>query len=607
MATIANVRQIKPTVVNKFLGININETGDTQIKLGESGNMTNYYITDDYKLKKMYGYKSIYNFESDIQGIYGTTVKNNSYLLVATDSKLYYFLQSDLDNEQTAEIEPTFIGDINEKEVSFFEFNDCVYIIGGGYWKWDGEYFGEVEGYVPLLFISSNPAGGGIIYDELNMLTSKKHQTFNGDGESKEFHLAQKEIENVYKVLVNDEEIQDYTVNNTNGVVTFQTAPTKAMNNVDIYWEKDDGDRHIIENMRYGTIFGGNTDSRVFLYGNQECKNRTYFSGNEDGIPSVEYFAAAYQVDIGPSNNALTDLTRQYDRLLATTNRPEAYFLTISLEELEVNINGVDKTKRYVPSVTTHPLNEAHGNMAYAQGQVLNNYPITIDKSGLALWKATNVRDEKNIEIISERIQHDLNDMPATGIKTVEIQDENSMWFGQGNTLFIYNYGNNTFSRLKITNELKEFTELNKTTYMSTKDNKIMKWSKDYSTFDGEIIKAHWEMNFEDFNGFYSRKTMRKLWVQMQPSMKASAEIGYITNLMESATRKKISYEVNAGFDNVDFNNYNFKLSINPQPFRLKIKAKKFTNLKITIDNSEETNCVITGIALKVQEFGESK
>lgn len=187
----------------------------------------------------------------------------------------------------------------------------------------------------------------------------------------------------------------DYTVDLASGKITFTTAPANAMDNVDIYWNRNDGNRDIIEGMRFGTLFGGNIDSRIFLYGNITCQNRVYFSGNDEFGPSVEYFSAFSQIDIGPSNYAVTDLTRQYDRLLATTNHPEAYYLTISTETLTVALPGGETATKLVPSVATFPLNEAHGNFAFGQGQVLNNYPVTLDKSGFTLWKATNVRDEK--------------------------------------------------------------------------------------------------------------------------------------------------------------------------------------------------------------------
>lgn len=572
--------------------------------------MTNFFITNDYKLRKICGYKTFYNSSKPIRGMYSTNLGGTEYLLVATDGKLYYFTKSQLDDEEHwSTLTPTLIGSIPDNEVSFFTFDKKVYILCGKYMSWDGTTLKEVEGYTPLVFINTPPAGGGLIYDEINMLSAKKHQTFNGDGTSKDFYIAQKSVTSIDKVLVDGEEktlTTDYTVDTTNGIVSFINAPQQAMDNVDIYWTLDDGDRDIIEGMKFGTIFGGDLDTRVFLYGNPACQNRTYFSGLEDGVPSVEYFPATAQVDIGPSNFALTDLTRQYDRLLATTNRPEAYYLSISTETLNVVLSDNSTATRLVPSVSTYPLNEIHGNVAPGQGQLIDNYPVTIDKNALIMWKATNVRDEKNMEDISQKIRDDLNKLDLKLFKTLDHQSENQLWFGEADKIYIYNYYNKTFSRLKIADYLRCFADLGNNVYMGTNSGKIVKWADNFTTYDEEIIDAYWEMNFSDFDTAYLRKTMNRLWVLMQPQGESSADIGYITNRNESVTKKHIKYKVQV-LNDVDFANFSFKISNNPQPFRLKMKAKKFTNLKITIENSEKTDCTILQLDLKIESFGESK
>ena len=597
------------------MGLNISNTGDTQIELGESGNMDNFYITDDYKLKKIYGYKSFYDFESPISGMYYTNLSGTEYLLVAASSKLYYFLKSELEDPDAIDsIEPTLIGNIGNDDASFFTFDNKVYILSGKYQSWDGTTLEEVVGYTPLVFINTPPAGGGLIYDEINMLNPQKHQTFNGDGTATTYHLAQNgqttgiDIHSIDKVIVGEVELNstDYTYDLHYGTVTFTTAPPQGMDNVDIYWTLNDGDRHIIEKMRFGTVFGGDVDTRVFLYGNPSCKNRTYFSGLADGVPSVEYFPATAQVDIGPANFSLTDLTRQYDRLLATTDRPEAYYLTISTETLSVTLVDNSTTSRYVPSVSTFPLNEVHGNLAPGQGQLLNNYPVTLDRNALIMWKATNVRDEKNMEDISQKIKLDLNELNLKTFKTLDHQSANQLWFGADNRIYIYNYFNKTYSRLKIADSFINLESTGKNVYMGLDDGRIVKWGEEYPNFDGEIIRAHWEMNFSDFGVAYLRKTMNRLWVLMQPQTLSSADICFVSNRAESTVKKHVEYTMLL-FDEVDFNNFSFKISRNPQPFRLKMKAKKFTNLKITIDNNEETDCTILQLVLKVESFGESK
>ena len=681
MAVIQENKSVQPTTITKFLGLNLSDTGDTQIELGESGNMTNFYITDDYKLRKAHGYKTFHDFETPVKGMFSTKIGNTQYLLVAAGGKLYYFLQSQLDDEYlsnpnkkkyfkgdgetvtfdllldniesvdsvyvngelkevgdytvdlvngtvtfeeapldnanilinfTKHLEPTEIGSITNTDASFFEFDNKIYILSGGYYKWDGTNFGEVEGYIPTVFINT-PAGtqgGGVIYDEINMLTPKKKQTFNGDGNTHEFKIAQipQSIESVEVWNGSAWNSAAYTA--VSDVITITDAPGQGQDNVRITWSKDDGDRDIIEGMRFGTVFGGDVDTRVFLYGNPNCQNRVYFSGTSfDGdiaVPSVEYFPATAQADIGPSNFAVTDLTRQYDRLIATTNKPEAYYLTLSTEQLQVTLANGESATRYVPSVKTLPLNEAHGNIAMGQGRVLMNYPVTFEDSGIIMWKATNVRDEKNAENISAKIKKDLDGISISGIKTLDLQEYNQLWVIYGDRAWVYNYINKTYSRLQFKATMTNITSLNGNVYMSTTDGKVVRFSRNYNDYDNETIDAYWEMNFADFGVPYLRKTMTRLWVSMQPQNWSSCDVSFISNVAESQITKHIEYK-KQWFDNVDFNDWHFTASINPQPFRLKLKAKKFTNLKLTLKNDENSACTVLSLVLQVDSFGYSK
>ena len=600
MSTIATNTDIKPYVIKKFLGLNLTTTGDTQILDGESGNMNNFVITNDYKLRKCDGYKKVYDFGSQIKGTYSFNTGSEVYLLIVADGKLYRISKSKLDDDSTWEsLTPTLIGSVGDYDTTFFSFDKKVYLLNGHkYYSYDGTTLTEVEGYTPLVFVNTPQAGGGTDYDPINMLSPKKHMTFNADGTSDTYQLAQKGITSVDKVIVNGTELSSgYTVNTTNGTVTFTTIPTAGTDNVDIYWSKDDGDRHFIEEMRAGIVYGGDVDTKVFLYGSLTTPNRVRYSATANGAPSVEYFPATYQLDIGPSNFAVTDLTRQYDRLIATTNRPEAY---------TIGIDTIDVYGYLTPSVVTLPLNEVHGNVAFAQGQVINNDPVTIEDGQLIRWKSTSVRDERNMEVISDKIRDDLVELNMKYVRTCDFQEKNQMWLSLGNKIYIYNYSNKTFSRLIVPIETDKLQVVGRNMYITDSEGNLYKFDSNYQMFDDELIDAHWEMNFSNFGIPYQRKTMRKLWVLMQPQASASAEIGYISNRNEVPQKKTISYKLTF-FDDVDFSDFTFKVSTDPQPFRLKLKAKKFTNLKITIDNSNTDDCTILELALKLEGNGESK
>lgn len=600
MSTIPTNTDIAPFVIKKFLGLNLTSTGDTQILDGESGNMSNFVITDDYKLRKCNGYKKVYNFGSQIKGTYTFNNGGEVYLLIVANGNLYKIAQSVLEDDSTWEsLTPTLIGSVGDYDTTFFSFDKKVYLLNGHkYYSYDGTTLSEVEGYTPLVIVNAPPTGGGTDYDPINLLSAKKHMTFNSDGTASVYQLAEKDIDSVDKVIINGTDLSTgYSTNLANGTVTFTNIPTAGTDNVEIYWSKDNGDRHFIENMRAGIVYGGDVDTKVFLYGNENEPNRIRYSATANGAPSVEYFPGVNQVDVGPSNFAVTDLTRQYDRLIATTNKPEAYTIGIDL----INVNGYE-----TPSVVTLPLNEVHGNIAFAQGQVINNDPVTIENGQLIRWKSTTIRDERNMEVISEKIRDDLVIMDLKYCKTCDFQDRNQLWLALGNKVYIYNYFNKTYSRLMLPIDSDLLQVVGKNMYITSITGNLYKFDDNYQTFDDELIKAHWEMNFSNFGMSYQRKTMRKLWVLLQPQASASAQIGYITNRNESLVKKDIFYKLTF-FDDIDFSDFSFKVSINPQPFRLKLKAKKFTNLKITIDNENEDDCTILELALKLEANGESK
>ena len=600
MSTIPTNTEIKPYIIKKFLGLNLTNTGDTQILDGESGNMTNFVITDDYKLRKCDGYKMVYDFESQIKGTYTFVTSSETYLLIVADGKLYKIPQSKLDDDtEWEELIPTLIGSVGDYDTTFFSFDKKVYLLNGHkYYSYDGTTLAEVDGYIPLVYVNAPPTGGGTEYDQINLLTGKKHMTFNADGTASTYQLAEKNIDSVDKVIVNGTELSTgYTVNAVNGTVTFTNIPTAGTDNVEIYWTKNNNTRSYIEGMKAGIVYGGDVDTKVFLYGNASEPNRIRYSATANGAPSVEYFPATYQVDVGPSNFAVTDCTRQYDRLIVTTNRPEAYTIGIDL----INVNGYQ-----TPSVVTLPLNEVHGNIAFAQGQVINNDPVTVEKGQLIRWKSTSIRDERNMEVISDKIRDDLVTMDLRYAKTCDFQVKNQLWLSYGNKIYIYNYLNKTFSRLSLPIDVDTMQVVGRNMYITSIQGELFKFDNNYQTFGDYDISAHWEMNFSNFGLPYQRKTMRKLWVLMQPQSKASAEIGYISNRNEAPQKKVISYKLTY-LDDVDFSDFTFKVSADPQPFRLKIKAKKFTNLKVTIDNDNTDDCTILELALKLEGNGESK
>lgn len=583
MAYIQTTSQPSPTSIDNFLGLNMNETGDTQLKLGEASKMKNFRITKNYKLTKMNGYKKKYEASGSIRAQWVGKLGIEEINVYVAGGKIY--------NNGTE------IGTITDDVTSIFEFDQKLYFINGHEYKvWNGAELKDVEGYIPLVKIATTPQGVGTDYEPINLLTGKKHQTFSSDGTEKDFYLLETNVTSIDKVLVNGTETT-VTKDLTNGKVTFSTAPTQGVDNVDVYWTKTDTNRNLILKNKYFQKYGLANDTRVFLYGNEEAKNRIYFSDLASGVPSVEYFPATNFLDIGSSNEYVTDISRQYDRLIIS-KETETYYSTYEAI--------TDSTGQSIITFPVYPLNSSHGMVAKGQGQLLDNYVTTIDSS-IVMWTNTNTKDERNAEIISQRVQEWLNEKDLTKAKTLDYQELKEYWLAVDNEIMIYNYGNSTFYLLEIPHKITSLTSYQGIIYFGTEDGKIMKFNEDTTTYDGEIIEAIWESGFYDFEVEYKRKTMRILWITLKPYSNTSLVINY-TSDRETGTDEK---EISASYFSYVFLNYgNFTYNTNQviKPYRIKLKAKKFAFLKLILSNKKEDEKVtINSIAIQKSYGGNVK
>ena len=583
MAYIQATTQPSPTSIDNFLGLNMNETGATQLKLGEASRMKNFRITKNYKLAKMNGYKKKYEASGAIRTQWIGKLGEKEVHVYVAGGKIY-----NKDEE---------IGSLTDDITSVFEFNQKLYFINGHEYKvWNGTELKDVEGYIPLVKIATTPNGVGTDYEPINLLTGKKHQTFSADGTAKEFIIFESNITSIDKILVDGVETEA-TKDLTNGKITFNTAPKQGTDNIDVYWAKENADRNIILKNRYFQKYGLANDTRVFVYGNDEAKNRVYFSDLGAGVPNVEYFPATNFLDIGSSNEAVTDISRQYDRLIIS-KETETYYATY--EQI------TDTTGNSIVTFPVYPLNSSHGMVAPAQGQLLDNYVTTIDSS-IVMWTNTNTKDERNAEVISQRIQEWLNEKDLRKAITMDYQELKEYWLAVENQIMIYNYGNSTFYLLEIPAKITSLISSQGIIYLGTENGKIMEFNEEETTYDGEIIEAIWESGFYDFEVEYRRKTMRLLWIALKPWTRTSLVVNYVSDREMGTDPKEIeSYCLTYRYWN--YANMTYNTSYNIKPFRIKLKAKKFAYEKIVLSNKKKDEKVtVNSIAIQKAYGGNVK
>lgn len=175
----------------------------------------------------------------------------------------------------------------NESYSNSFVFNDIFYFKdGANYLQYDGTTVKEVEGYIPTTSIGRKPAGGGTKSEDVNLLSSRRINTFVGDGTSKRFYLDAQNIDSTEVIVkVNDEAIESskYTVVTKDGTVEFITAPkaprTDGQDNVSIEFSKTvEGYSDRIKKCTLLQVF----DNRVFFSGNKDFPNTIWHCSLND-------------------------------------------------------------------------------------------------------------------------------------------------------------------------------------------------------------------------------------------------------------------------------------------------------------------------------------
>lgn len=209
-------------------------------------------------------------FDNTVFGIFFYKVGNTEMMLVHCGTTLYKIVNG---------TRTVLYNGLNPRQSSAFIYNNIWYFKDGiNYLQYDGQTIGEVVGYAPTTSIGRKPSGGGTTYEDVNMLTGIRVNTFLADGESTEYHLDAQNIDSDFQpiVFVNDAEIaiSAYTVDTAGGRIIFNGAPeeplTVGQDNVRIKFRKTvPGYRNRINNCTLLQVF----DNRVFFSGNQDYPN----------------------------------------------------------------------------------------------------------------------------------------------------------------------------------------------------------------------------------------------------------------------------------------------------------------------------------------------
>lgn len=265
-----------PRVYSSFRGVDFRGEEVNLVRSPDSLNMWKDYKTTE-SIRTRPGLELQEEFATPVWGIFFYEVGNREIQLIHSGTTLYK-----IENGERTEL----YNGLNPKQSLSFIYNNIWYFKDGiNYLQYDGETIQEVVGYVPTTSIGRKPAGGGTIYEDVNMLTGIRINTFLADGESVDYYLDAQNIDTNAEVLVtvNDVPVTNFTVDTVHGKITFDEAPpaplTDGQDNVSITFQKVvAGYRNRINNCTLLQVF----DNRVFFSGNQDYPNVVWHSSLND-------------------------------------------------------------------------------------------------------------------------------------------------------------------------------------------------------------------------------------------------------------------------------------------------------------------------------------
>lgn len=265
-----------PRIYSNFRGVDFRGEEINLIRSPDALNVwKDYKETDSIRTRPKLSL--LYGTDGDVHGIYFYEVGGIKMCLIHMDTTLYKVVGT---------IWTTLYQGLNPSKSDAFIYNNVWYFKDGKhYLQYNGDTIKEVEGYVPTTTIARKPSGGGTPYEDVNMLTGRRKNSFLADGKATEYSLDAKNIDKdfVPKVTVNGDTIESFSVDYEEGKIFFRIAPeeplTDGQDNVLIEFKKEiAGYKERIHKCTLLQVF----DNRVFFSGNDDYPNMIWHCSLSD-------------------------------------------------------------------------------------------------------------------------------------------------------------------------------------------------------------------------------------------------------------------------------------------------------------------------------------
>ena len=473
----------------------------------------------------------------------------------------------------------TLYSSMAERKSTIVYFKGVQILDGTNYLNYNGTNVttNVGNGTIPTTTIGRSPSGGGEMYQDVNLLTSQRKNTFIGDGSSKDFYLDAVDITSVDTVKVNGTVLTSgYSVTAALGKITFTTAPSApsiiGQDNVEITFTKTiSGYSDRISKCTLMKVF----DNRLFFSGNPDYPNAVFHSELNDPyyVSDLSYY------ECGTSENPIKSMVVGNNLLwifkLNSVEKDTIFYLTPTLD---LETGKVYPTKQ--------------GNVSVGCYSKATNYKDTLlffSKTGLE-GISGNIDQEQSITHKSSLVDSKLINMSNYAFLNVAeykgylvVAIDNTLFLADHRQLFAgttgYEYEWYLWELPKVVTSM---LEIEGDLYFGTGEGKVY-W------FDGTndlnlAIDSYWTTPRDDFGYMQHLKKINKRGAiaKMKNLQNSRLKIWERTN--KSSEWKLVKELSTSGFsyDNMDYANFTYVLTDNTYVV-FKVKEKKIIDLSLKI------------------------
>ena len=548
--------------------------------------------------EKRPGWRTICTTGGQVNGLFCAEFGGVKHLLVHAGTKLLRWYE----DGETAAVELAG-GLSNQRSMSVY-MNDSLWIFTGAkLLRYNGTTCKSAseDAYIPLTIISRDPAGGGMTYEAVNMMTGKQKIGFLADGSSKEYKLPYTGIDSVNEVEVNGTVMSSgYSVSTSAGTVTFTTAPAKpaagAEDNVFITFTKTiSGYADRIDKCTSAIVWGaGAANDRIIATGNPDFPNQDFTCGFADGT----YWPDTGYAVIGTSETKILGY-RRLGEYLAIIKEDNGQDSTVFLRSSYFDADGaVQFSAKACIAGAGAVTRFGFGNIGDEQLILTGSGVYALTTNSLT---AERITQNRSYRVDPKLIGEDLQDAVSCNFQNSYLIFVGGHVYGldgrqqrsypnRNDTAFLYEcfYWENVpaHSVLRVIDEGRE------SLYFGTDDGRICRFNTDVEGMmrfsdDGAAIEAVWSTRSDDDGDPMVLKTMLKKGnaVTIKPYTRSSAKILFRTD------RDAVAWQAVEGtmdifdWEDIDFSRFTFNANDAPAEIPFRRKVKNYKRLQILVKN----------------------